>query len=127
MKKIVAVVALILTLSMLAAGCGGDDVKTYSDAGAAIKVKVNGEFIIALDSNPTTGYSWKALYEESQFELVSDDYVQDEKETMMTGVGGTQYLRFKALKSGDYEITMNYQRSWEGEPAQQAVFSVKVS
>jgi inhibitor of cysteine peptidase len=127
MKKIVAVVALILTLSMLAAGCGGDDVKTYSDAGAAIKVKVNGEFIIALDSNPTTGYSWKVLYEESQFELVSDDYVQDEKETMMTGVGGTQYLRVKALKSGDYEITMNYQRSWESEPVQQVVFSVKVS
>lgn len=127
MKKIMAAAAFILTVYLLAAGCGGDDVKTYSDAGAAIKTKVNGEFIIALDSNPTTGYSWKAGYEESQFELVSDDYEQDEADEMMVGVGGTQYLRFKALKSGDFEITLNYQRSWESEPAQQMVFSVKVS
>ena len=127
MKKIMAVVAFILTLSLLAAGCGGDDVKTYSDAGATINVKVNGEFVISLDSNPTTGYSWEAVYDESQFELVSDDYIQDEAEEMMTGVGETQYLRFKALKSGNFNITLNYQRSWETEPIEQKVFSTEVS
>jgi inhibitor of cysteine peptidase len=127
MKKIVAVVAFILMVSLLVAACGGDDVKTYSDAGTTIKINVNGEFIIALDSNPTTGYSWEATYEESQFELVSDDYQQDETEEMMTGVGGTQYLRFKALKTGNFDITLNYQRSWETEPIEQLVFSVEVS
>ena len=127
MKKVFAAVAFLLALSLLTAGCGGDDVKTYSDAGTTIEITVNGEFIIALDSNPTTGYSWEALYEESQFELVSDDYQQDEKEEMMTGVGGTQYLRFKALKSGNFNITLNYQRSWESEPIEQLVFSTEVS
>jgi predicted secreted protein len=46
---------------------------------------------------------------------------------MMTGVGGTQYLRFKALKTGNFDITLNYQRSWESEPIEQLVFSVEVS
>jgi inhibitor of cysteine peptidase len=110
----------------MAAGCSGGSVKTYSDVGDTIEAAVNGEFVISLDSNPTTGYSWKASYEESEFELISDEYEQYETEQMMTGVGGTQYLRFKALKAGNFEITLDYQRSWEGEPAERMVFSVEV-
>ncbi len=126
MKKIVALIALVLMVSIMAAGCGGGDVKTYSDAGDTIEVKANGEFTIALDSNPTTGYSWKAVYEESQFELLSDNYEQNETEGMVVGAGGTQYLHFKALKAGDFEITMDYKRAWESEPVERMVFSVEV-
>ncbi|MDD4923883.1 MAG: protease inhibitor I42 family protein [Dehalococcoidales bacterium] len=126
MKKIVALLVLVLMVSIMTAGCGGGDVKTYSDVGDTIEVKANGEFIIALDSNPTTGYSWKAVYEESQFELISDNYEQDETEGMVVGAGGTQYLRFKALKTGDFEITLDYKRAWEGEPVERMVFSVEV-
>ena len=111
----------------MAAGCAGGSLKTYSDIDDTIEVKVNVEFVIALDSNPTTGYSWKASYEASEFELISDEYRQDETEQMMTGAGGTQYLRFKALKAGNFEITMDYQRPWEDESTQQKVFNVTVS
>ncbi|HAS04754.1 MAG TPA: hypothetical protein DCR71_03195 [Dehalococcoidia bacterium] len=126
MNKIFAMVTCILIVSIMAAGCSGGSVKTYSDVGDTIEAAVNGEFVISLDSNPTTGYSWKASYEESEFELISDEYEQYETEQMMTGVGGTQYLRFKALKAGNFEITLDYQRSWEGEPAERMVFSVEV-
>lgn len=127
MKKLVAVVAFVLLVSIMAAGCGGGNVKTYNDAGDTIEAKVNAEFIIALASNPSTGYSWFADYDEAQFKLVSDEYQQENTEEMIVGAGGTQYLRFKALKAGSFEITIEYQRSWEGEPIDQKVFSVSVS
>jgi inhibitor of cysteine peptidase len=127
MKKIIAAVVFIIMVSILAAGCNGDGVKTYSDDGSTIKAKVDSEFIIALDSNPTTGYSWKAVYEESQFKQLSDEYKQTNTEEMIVGAGGIQYLRFKALKAGSYQITLNYQRSWEGEPLEQKVFNIIVS
>jgi predicted secreted protein len=127
MKKVLAAVVFIFTVLIMSAGCVADGVNSYSDTCFTIEVKAGGEFIITLDSNPTTGYSWKASYDEAQFELVSDNYEQDETEEMMTGVGGTQYLRFKALKAGNFEITLDYQRSWEDEAIEQKVFSVSVS
>ena len=127
MSKIFALVTCILTVSFMSAGCAGGNVKTYSDIGDAIEVAVNGEFVIALDSNPTTGYSWKASYEESEFELISDEYEQSETDEMILGAGGTQYLRFKALKAGNFEIAMDYQRPWEDQSTKQRVSVVNVS
>jgi inhibitor of cysteine peptidase len=127
MKKFVTMLAVIFTVAIMSAGCAGDNVKTYSDAGETIEVKVDGEFIIALDSNPTTGYSWEATYDETQLELISDDYEADETDGLITGAGGTEYFRFKALKAGEFEITLDYQRSWEDEPSERMVFSVEVS
>jgi inhibitor of cysteine peptidase len=126
MKKGMALAALFLLTAFAAAGCDGDNVKTYSDAGETVEVKAGNEFVIALESNPTTGYSWMATFEESEFELISDNYEADETEGMVVGSGGTQYLRFKALKAGEFKINLGYQRSWEGEPVNSLVFDVKV-
>ncbi len=128
MKEYVTLTLLLLVLVFSSAGCSGGNVKTYSDVGDTIEVRVDGEFIIALNSNPTTGYSWFATYDEDEFELISDDYEQNtnNSDTIIMGAGGTQSLRFKALKSGETEITLDYQRSWEGEPSERMVFSVEV-
>ena len=114
-------------VSILAAGCEGGGVKTYSDAGSTIKATVGGEFIIALDSNPSTGYSWVAVFEETDFELISDEYQASNTNKMVVGAGGTHYFRFKALKAGSCQITMNYQRAWEGGAIEKKVFNISVS
>lgn len=68
-----------------------------------------------LESNPTTGCSWKAeIADEKIAVLESDEYVQDEAEPGMTGVGGVQTLTFKILKEGKTEITLVYGRHWKG-------------
>ena len=54
MKRVLLLVALAAIF--LAAGCVGE-VRTYSDSGQTISIGVNHEFVIALGSNPTTGYS----------------------------------------------------------------------
>jgi len=124
MKRLLLLV--VLAAILLVAGCVGE-VKTYSDSGQTISSGVNREFVIALGSNPTTGYSWQESYDEAVLELVEKTYEPGEKAKQgAVGAGGVEYFRFKALKSGKTEITLVYKRPWEEETIDQKVFTVAV-
>ncbi len=70
---------------------------------------------VVLESNPTTGCSWRSEIADEEIALLEGDrYVQDEAEPGMTGVGGVQTLTFKILKEGKTEITLVYGRHWKG-------------
>jgi inhibitor of cysteine peptidase len=128
MRRLLALVmASILTVSLIA-GCGGGGVKTYIDPEEAISVSVDQEFVIALDSNPTTGYDWEESYDESMLTLdeAESKYVPDEKAEGLVGAGGTRYFRFKAIKAGQTEITLVYKRHWETEILEQKLFTVDI-
>ena len=119
MKKfLVLVVALILAVCLIA-GCGAG-VKTYTDTEKTISVGVNQEFIIALDSNPTTGYDWEESHDAAMLKLVEKKYRPDEK------AGGTQYFQFKTLKTGKTSITFAYKRPWEEDIAEQKAFNIDI-
>jgi len=126
MKRLLALVLISILAVSLIAGCGG--VRTYVDPEEKIIVGIEDEFVIALDSNPTTGYDWEESYNESMLRLdeAESKYVPDEKAEGLVGAGGTQYFRFKALKAGQTEITLVYKRSWETEVLEQKVFSVDI-
>jgi inhibitor of cysteine peptidase len=128
MKKFIALAASILMIACLAVGCAGQEVMAYSDPEEMIETDANNEFIIqiALASNPSTGYTWVATYDETKLELVDDTYEADETDALVVGAGGTQYFRFKALQSGEVTITMDYQRSWEKESIDQKIFTVTI-
>jgi inhibitor of cysteine peptidase len=128
MKKVLAVIAVILATACLATGCGVQEVKAYNNPSEVIETNANGEFIIeiALPSNPTTGYTWVATFDTSLIELVEDTYEADNTDEMIVGGGGTQYLKFKALKSGEATITLDYQRPWEKESIDQKVFTINI-
>jgi inhibitor of cysteine peptidase len=120
-KKFLILVAVV-TLS-LAVGCIGE-VKTYTDSGQTIDIGVNHEFVIALGSNPTTGYSWQESYDKNMLELMEKTYKPgEEAEQGMVGAGGVEYFRFKPLKTGTTEVTLVYRRPWE-EPTPQDITKV---
>ncbi len=126
MRKFLILVMVAVIAASLIAGCASG-VKTYTDSGQAISVGANQEFIIALDSNPTTGYSWQESHDETIIKLVEKTYKQGEQaEKGLVGAGGVEYFRFKALKAGETRITMTYQRPWEKEALEQKVFTVKI-
>jgi inhibitor of cysteine peptidase len=102
---------LIVLTAFLMAGCL--QVETYTDEGQGIDTEVNQQFVIALGSNPTTGYSWQASYNETMLELVENVY-KEEAEEGLVGAGGVEYFRFKALKIGRTPITLVYKQPWEG-------------
>ena len=121
MKRFLILVAVAAIC--LLAGCVGE-VETYTDSGQAIDIGVNQEFVIALGSNPTTGYMWQESYDENMLELVEKAYKPGkEAKEGMVGAGGVEYFRFKTLKTGETEITLVYKRPWE-EPTPQDVTKV---
>jgi len=120
-KKFLILVTVV-AISLMA-GCIGE-VKTYTDSGQTIDIGVNQEFVIALGSNPTTGYGWQESYDENMLELVEKTYkLGKEAEQGVVGAGGVEYFRFKPLKTGKTEITLVYKRPWE-EPTPQDVTKV---
>jgi inhibitor of cysteine peptidase len=116
---------------VLIAGCSNGkstEVNTYTDPVQTINVSVNQEFILALESNPTTGYGWQETHEASMLELVSDQYQARETAPDVVGAGGTHYFTYKALKKGETQVTLVYRRPWEQpNPADKtSVFTVKI-
>ena len=127
MKKFLVLGMVLLLSIFVVAGCaGGTAVSTYTDPAQTINVGVNQEFMIALDSNPTTGYNWEEKHDAAMLSLVDSKYEPDKKAAGLVGAGGTQYFQFKALKTGKTEITLTYKRSWESEIGEQKVFKVDI-
>ena len=127
MKKVLLLVAAAVLILGLVAGC--TTVLTYDDTGQEIDIGVGQEFIIALGSNPSTGYSWQASYDEAMLELVGGEssYELAETEEGVVGVGGTELFRFRALEAGETEITLTYAQPWEGGgTAETKVFNVSI-
>lgn len=121
------VLGLSLLLVNLVIGCAGQQPEEYSDAGQEIEIGVGDEFIVALESNPTTGYQWEVDFDESFLELVLDEFEPGEAEEGMVGVGGKQKFTFEGLKAGETELTLTYKRSWEEDFAEQKVFVVSIT
>ena len=82
--------------------------------------------MLALGSNPTTGFRWEASFDDTTLKLVDKTYEPRSAPAGMVGVGGTEYFRFRALRTGETVITMIYQRSWEKQLADRKRFTVTI-
>ncbi len=120
-----------LAWTLLVAGCGGaKEVKVGAAAnGSEIAVQQGQAVVVALESNPSTGYGWEVaqndggvlvLEGEPQFESVPP------QGTPLLGAGGTQTFRFKTVGSGSAELKLVYHRSWETNVPPLQVFDLKV-
>lgn len=112
MKKYLALLITILALSLLASGAVAAQDNNAVYKGPIKVVKVNKQFTIALASNPTTGYSWRAKFNPNYIQLVNSTYVPYPVKPGIVGSGGIQIFTFKAIKPGITVITMEYQRPW---------------
>jgi inhibitor of cysteine peptidase len=117
-------VLLVVLATFLMAGCVGE-VESYTDPGQTIEIGVNQQFVLALGSNPTTGYSWQESHDMAMVELVEKIYKEQAKQGVV-GAGGVEYFRFKALKIGTTEITLVYKRPWEQEIIEEKVFAINI-
>jgi len=97
-----------------------------------IEVAKGEEFTIVLDSNPTTGYSWRLArpLDEDILMLIGSEYLQPtpSSKTPVMGAGGRELWVFRALSPGNVEISLEYVRAWEkgSRPAESAAFRVVV-
>ncbi len=65
MKKLGFTAVVFMLSALLVSGCGGNAVQAYYDPEEGIESAVSKQFVvlIALESNPSTGYSWEAEYD----------------------------------------------------------------
>jgi inhibitor of cysteine peptidase len=91
------------------------------------QVKTGDDFFIALPSNVTTGYSWKAKVTDGKVVSNEGDVYQSPT-TSHPGAGGQQLFIFHANASGTTSIAFAYSRPFEknAAPAKSVSFTVTV-
>ena len=119
----------VLLFGVVAAGCSDSDDGSASvpvfHEGDTVTVENGEEFIIALTSNPSTGYSWQA---DKNPKVKYIDSTQVNPSGNAIGAAGTQELKFKAVESGTTTLELAYFRPFEGgiPPAETASFDVTI-
>jgi len=74
----------------------------YTGQDRFIRASVGEEFVIALESNPTTGYEWETHFESSILQLVGREF---SAYGSGVGSGGIERFRFKAVTAGDTSLS----------------------
>ncbi len=134
LKLILTALAVILVFSLLA--CSSPDVVvratpaellTEQKINREIEAKAGDTIEVNLGSNPTTGYHWQTpgISDGTVLEQIGDsEYIIPEEP--IPGAGGYEVWSFKALKSGESIITMEYSQPWDGGEKAVWVFTLKV-
>jgi inhibitor of cysteine peptidase len=122
-RSVMVVMAVLLALGGFA-GCSEKNT-TYSNSDEVIRVKVGQEFVISLESNPSTGYSWDEVVSAPWLKMLGKSYKADEP--VLMGSGGVELFRYKASAKGTATIVLGYKRPWESGAGQQRTFSVEAN
>jgi inhibitor of cysteine peptidase len=102
---------------------------TDADNGRSVTLANGGTLIIALTSNPSTGFAW-SVADPSPSQLVlqgEPQYVPAGSTTPVVGAAGTQVFTFKATATGEAKLTLNYARSFEPNVPPNKTFTVTVT
>jgi inhibitor of cysteine peptidase len=129
-KKMIFISLAVLIVTLAVCSCKAEsNVLTEKNNGDSIKLAVDDTVIIKLESNPTTGYGWilDEKTDTSIIAIVDSEYVQSEEGEELVGAGGHEIFTFKALVSGDTDIILNYERSWEEEEEPLETFEISIS
>ena len=88
---------------------------TMQDSGRTLSLKRGDSLRIALQSNPTTGFSWieAGKMDTDVIRLTAKRFVSAQKRKDFAGAPGETEFIYKAVGPGETEIRLNYKRSWE--------------
>jgi len=117
-----------LALSAMAVGCApAREVKLGTDAnGREIEIKKGQPLAIALEGNPTTGYTWEVQEPLDEQVLRQVGEAEFKPESDQIGAPGVLTFRFEAVNAGCTILQLVYHRPWEEDVEPLEVFSVQV-
>ena len=96
-KSLFVMIAVLMAAAFAFTSCGKSQPQTAT---------------LALSSNPTTGYSWRVEQEPEIFDITSE-YVQEQADEELVGVGGTETFTLTPKEEGTTEISFYYEQSWD--------------
>jgi inhibitor of cysteine peptidase len=91
-----------------------------------ITVNRGQQFVLTLESNPTTGYEWLAVFNKNAINSISHKYEPPSLSPTIVGQSGKDIFTFKALTNGTTALKMLYKREWEREPIQVKEFLINI-
>lgn len=97
---------------------------TARDTASTVQLKVGDALEIALEGNPTTGYTWAVASKVPQLQQQGE--WEFKRDSNLIGAGGTIILRFKAVREGEAAFQLIYHRVWEKGVPPVKTFDVKV-
>lgn len=107
-----------------------DKTLTNSDNNSNTTLKVGDTLTVVLNSNPSTGYSWKvSAVDEKVLQPVGEPQFSLGSKTPVPGAGGTQTFTFNAVGKGKTTLTLIYVRPWETNvtPTPNDIFTANVT
>ena len=123
MKRSLVFIMIILSIC-LAVGCS-NEIPVYTDPDNPINIMVGEEFIISFQLDPPGCY-WKEHHDKDLLNLIEETYGPVEKGSNSVTFAGTQYFRYKSLKSGITYVTLTQLRLNEPDIAMEKVFKVNI-
>lgn len=108
-----------------------DNLKTITEAenGNTIYIKEGQTFIVKLNENPSTGYSWELSLSKG-LGLLSDKYYSPDSSKKggkpVIGAAGFHSWEIKAVDKGSQQVNGIYKRSWEPETGEGQTFKLNV-
>jgi inhibitor of cysteine peptidase len=121
-------VFLLAALIFFSAGCGSkESTLTGADNGKAITVNTGETFLVKLEGNPSTGYTWETQDLDTTILEQVGEAAFESSNPSPVGAGGTLTLTFKALKPGVTTLTLFYHRSWEADVPPAETFTLQVT
>ena len=109
---LLAFLSICAALASCASPAAGVTKLTAKDAGSTVNIRVGSTLEIALEGNPTTGYTWE-IAPESGALLSQQGEAEFKSAGSALGSGGIVTLRFKAVQPGNMKLKLIYHRTFE--------------
>jgi inhibitor of cysteine peptidase len=98
---------------------------TNKDAGSTVVMKVGDTLEVALEGNPTTGYTWEVAPDSGAL-LSPRGEMQFKPDSSLIGAGGIVTLYFAAVQPGEGSLRLIYHRTFEPTVAPLKIFEINV-
>lgn len=99
---------------------------TKADAGKQVALALGGILEIALESNPTTGYSWRVMASDEAILKQMGDPTFTPQSNLM-GAPGVEVWKFQAVGAGKVTLKLGYKRWWDNAMQPNPIFEVIVN
>ncbi|MDI6773593.1 MAG: protease inhibitor I42 family protein [bacterium] len=98
---------------------------TARDAGSTVTLRVGDSLHVALEGNPTTGYTWGIAAGAGSL-LKQEGEPEFEPFSRAIGSSGVFTLRFKAIRHGEVQLKLIYHRTFEPNVPPLRTFEVRL-
>ncbi|MFC1894125.1 protease inhibitor I42 family protein [Chloroflexota bacterium] len=132
--RLYCAMVMLVIVTLVAAGCVKsnphpvemtvdvtcDEFMAQKNMSEEVEVPLNGQLVVTLCSNPTTGFQWsetaqivdQTILEQMEHKFVSPEAKSDKAPA--PGTPGEELWTFKATGKGTTQVSMEYSRPWEG-------------